>query len=259
LPLDGRSDLYSLGVVLVEMLSGSNPFRGKDYGTTVVNQLQMAAPRLPAGQQHWQPIVDRLLAKHPQDRYADAAELLAAVGGEAGSALAVAEGVGADTDATSVRAVLPASGGQEPLWRNRRVQVGAGVLLLILMLVGWWAGREDPQVAEWLVKAGQRLENDQLNSPAGDNAVFYYRLVLKRDADNRKAQKGLNLVAARYAELARTARDEQNFRMALEYVERGLAIRPDDADLLALDAEIREQVRANRKGLGKFLDGLFGQ
>ncbi len=66
--LDGRSDLYSLGVVLVEMLLGHNPFRGPDYAGTMINQLQMSPPALPAGLAPWQPIVDRLLAKQPAQR-----------------------------------------------------------------------------------------------------------------------------------------------------------------------------------------------
>lgn len=259
LPLDARSDLYSLGVVLLEMLLGRNPFRGKDYGTTVVNQLQLSPPRLPAAQQHWQKVVDRLLAKKPEDRYADAGALLADIE-PALSEASMLVGLGSETDATSVRPALVVAPGRVAAWRDRRIQTGAGVLLLLVALTGWWfSGERDAQLAGWLTQAEERLLHDQLNNPPGDNAVFYYRLVLKRDADNRHAIQGLSKVAARYAELARAARDEENFRQAQEYVARGLEVQPDDAGLLALGEEVRQQARARQNGVQKFLGDLLGR
>jgi tRNA A-37 threonylcarbamoyl transferase component Bud32 len=76
---DARGDLYSLGVVLFEMLSGCVPFTGKTLADILAAHRTMAAPRLPERLNVYQPIVDHLLAKDPKDRYASAAEFLDAL------------------------------------------------------------------------------------------------------------------------------------------------------------------------------------
>lgn len=274
--VDARSDLYSLGVVLLEMLSGSNPFRGSDYGSTVVNQLQLVPPRLPEATRHWQPVVDCLLSKDPGQRYASARALLDALSAAPAAASrqrrAPALPAAADGDDTVVSRPAFALAGL-PLWqsrisllfleklRQRRVQLALAALLLILVaLPAWQYWSQDAQVRAWLRQAEARLEQDQLSNPAGDNAVFYYQLVLQRDADNRSAQSGLGRVAARYAELAAEARDKAEFRQALEYADRGLEILPEDEVLLGLREEARAAARAQRKdGVSRFFNNLLGR
>ena len=78
---DARGDLYSLGVVLFEMLAGRVPFTGSNLTEIFAAHRGNAIPRLPDRLQVYQPIVDRLLAKNPQDRYADAAQFIAALDG----------------------------------------------------------------------------------------------------------------------------------------------------------------------------------
>ena len=74
---DGRGDLYSLGVVLFEMLAGRLPFVGNTLGEIFAGHRSGAVPRLPARVARYQPLIDRLLAKAPADRYATAASFLA--------------------------------------------------------------------------------------------------------------------------------------------------------------------------------------
>jgi serine/threonine-protein kinase PpkA len=76
---DARGDLYSLGVVFFEMLSGSLPFMGKTLADILTAHRSAPLPRLPEHLSAYQQILDRLLAKSPQDRYASAAEFLDAL------------------------------------------------------------------------------------------------------------------------------------------------------------------------------------
>ncbi|MDP9082179.1 MAG: protein kinase [Pseudomonadota bacterium] len=75
-PPDERGDLYSLGILLFEMLAGCVPFSGKTLTDILDGHRFRAVPRLPGSLARYQPIVDRLLAKSPSDRYASATTFL---------------------------------------------------------------------------------------------------------------------------------------------------------------------------------------
>jgi serine/threonine protein kinase/CheY-like chemotaxis protein len=77
--LDARSDLYSLGVVLFEMLSGEKPFRADNPMTVLYMHRNSPIPRLAPELAPLQPLIDRLLSKEAADRYADAATAARAI------------------------------------------------------------------------------------------------------------------------------------------------------------------------------------
>lgn len=73
---DARGDLYSLGVVMYEMLVGALPYVGKNLNEIFAAHRSAAVPRLPQRVLRYQPIIDRLLAKEPADRYSSVALFL---------------------------------------------------------------------------------------------------------------------------------------------------------------------------------------
>jgi serine/threonine protein kinase len=82
-PVDARSDLFSLGVVLYEALAGKRPFEGESVTETMMNiimqeatELSAVAPRVPAALVE---IVGRALQKKPERRYGSAGEMVDAL------------------------------------------------------------------------------------------------------------------------------------------------------------------------------------
>jgi len=71
-PLDARSDLYSLGIILFEMLTREKPYRAENPMAIVYKHRKEPVPRLPAKFAPVQPVLEKLLAKLPADRFADA-------------------------------------------------------------------------------------------------------------------------------------------------------------------------------------------
>jgi serine/threonine-protein kinase PpkA len=59
------------------MLTGQKPFNGDTALAVIIAHRTAPVPRLPAALAVFQPVVDRLLAKAPADRFASVAELLA--------------------------------------------------------------------------------------------------------------------------------------------------------------------------------------
>jgi serine/threonine protein kinase len=78
-PVDGRSDLYSLGVIFYEMLTAKRFYESANSADVVNMHLNAPIPRLPAHLSAHQPVLDRLLAKRPQHRFQSARELCAQI------------------------------------------------------------------------------------------------------------------------------------------------------------------------------------
>lgn len=74
--VDLRSDLYSAGVVLYQMLTGTTPFGDATVAAMLEAHLSAPIPRLPRSSAALQPLVDGLLAKEPNQRFQSAADVL---------------------------------------------------------------------------------------------------------------------------------------------------------------------------------------
>jgi serine/threonine-protein kinase PpkA len=229
------SDLYSLGVVLFEMLSGRKPFTGPDALAVAMQHLNNPVPDLPPEQARFQPVINRLLAKLPADRYASAEALIDDLGELDDAVQPVSarsrprSGMDRRRGKGGARASAPAvkSRARTPRWSI--LAGGVGVVTAAAGIAAWLALSEptphplerseqggadaDPvpdngsrmsqetaaRVERLLAVARAHKAIGRLREPIGSNAYEAYGMVLELDPDNAEATEALREIEAQTA------------------------------------------------------------
>jgi len=136
--IDGRADIYSLGIILYEMLVGEKPFKGESAVDTIFKHLNEPPPALPEELIRLQYFLDKMLAKMPSGRFSDMGELLDEVRAlQARGFDDIADRVVRSTDTTLMlektwikNAVKKKSSGFKKLLRTASLAAGLGAMAL---------------------------------------------------------------------------------------------------------------------------------
>ncbi|QDH69500.1 bifunctional serine/threonine-protein kinase/formylglycine-generating enzyme family protein [Marilutibacter alkalisoli] len=255
--VDGRADLYSLAVLVWEMLTGELPYRAADALSMAVMHAQNPVPKLPLGLRHWQRFMNRALAKAPSARFQNVAQMRTAI-----------ERIQERRSWPGQSALRQAI---SPLARRAGLLVSLAIATAFLGLLAWWmAGRDggglfanepgpteaaatiDPtlsmlrplpeaplQVA--LDNARQQIDRRNLTAPAGDNALASVLDAARIDTDNANVHALVGeLSQALSGELLASLRAAR-FDRAREY-QQHLATLSDETGLVDPELE-KERIR----------------
>ncbi len=77
--VDGRTDIYSLGVIFYETLTGERPYEGESAIKIIMQHLQSPLPKLPQKLSRFQPLLNSMMAKDRDKRLSNATELVTKV------------------------------------------------------------------------------------------------------------------------------------------------------------------------------------
>ena len=208
-PVDARSDIYALGVLFYEMLTGEKMYSGGDTFAISYAHVYESIPELPTPLARYQPLLNRMVAKNPDDRFQSASELTRALDEiHASAAPTPSDDTGSTvvidpaTDNTDSRPraskspdTPPPARRRSPLvWGSLGVAIVAATLAVVLSLRDSGSDGEPVLSMEVVTLIRDRLAAAEAMVRMGkyQDAENVYALVLSEyDCGNKEARNGL--------------------------------------------------------------------
>ena len=218
--VDARSDLYSFGVLFYEMLTGNAPYAAEDSFALAMMHVTAPPPELPSALRRFQPVINKLLDKDPNQRFQTGQEFIAAL----------------DHPETLAPAPL------EITHLTRPTLVPSGPTPQPARRLGWKTGALAAALAGLALAGGGYFYWFQEPAPPKPPVVMTPPVTPSTvdAAAQRRAEAAQLLAQARQQQQAGAL---ENSRVLIE---QALQLAPDHAELLALREEISRQLDAAR-------------
>ena len=271
--IDGRTDIYSMGCIFYEMLTGNKPYKANNVLDIIIQHKQSPIPKLPAEYKDYQPLLNKMMAKDPKDRFETAAIMNSYIENQ----------INKRTETLSYGLTIDSDSKEEKEKHRRK---NFSILIILLIISGVFYGSlnyleiriksqdvkidevtietaltdstpipvdhsvepssndmenktETIEVSEEIINAllwlgKQSLEEYRLTYPPKDNAHYYFSRLLESDPNSKAARLGLLNIADRYAVLAEQSLVNNEFDKTEAYVNIGLKIDPTNERLLQI-------------------------
>ncbi len=272
--IDGRADIYSLGCLFYEMLTGNKPYVSATIFDVIIKHKQAPIPVFEEGLTEFQPLLDKMMAKNRDERFNDAAEMVQSI-----KKLQKTRKASAMITDFDIAGTMPSDA-----TKQKKTQT-MNILLLLMITSGGILGtlqyaqskmnntsqrienvptsidlpdniepsivddsaqpmssstatapvKVSDDVVQALHWLGKKsLEEYRLTFPAEDNAYYYYSRLLEADPTDKVAAAGLLNIADRYAYLAERSVLDNDYDKAQAYINIGLKFNSNHAALIKL-------------------------
>ena len=271
--VDARADLYSLGVLFHELLTGNVPYTAEDSFALAMMHVTAPIPELPAELTRFQPLLNKLMDKNPDQRFQTGQDIIAALdaletpSGLTGTRESLAPDIGHPAPPASrlgrkiaiplAAALVGAAVAGGYLFLNRPAPAPPAAPPLALSpparppepspadLAAQRKAQADQLLAEAirhqqtgaLADSMSRIEQGLQLAPDHPVLLALRDQVNRLIADEDRARQA-RLQAEQFLEQAQRARQEGALDMGLVHIEQGLQALPDHAALLALKQDL---------------------
>jgi serine/threonine-protein kinase PpkA len=272
--IDGRSDIYSLGCIFFEMLTGEKPYKADTVFDVVMQHKNSPVPELPGDLKIYQTLLARMMAKNRHERFESAGamiEFMRNLVNEQKTAITYdfssMINTGDKKNSKTIKILLIMLVVSAIFFGSLQyvdIRLKSGAVNLSEITIETTLGEQteiipstnnitagnstlSEPVSDDVINAltwlgNQSLEEFRLTYPPKDNAYYYFTRLLQLNPDNPVARKGMLEIADRYAVLAERSLANNEYAKTEAYIQLGLKINPRNQTLLSLK-RLNEQTR----------------
>ncbi|MGI9292822.1 MAG: protein kinase domain-containing protein, partial [Pseudomonadales bacterium] len=253
--IDGRSDLYSVAVIVFQILTGKPPYNGDTSLSIAIKHISEPIPSMPEPLKEVQPFLDKGMAKDRGQRFASGAELIA----ELKRCLARIKPDDLDATKTMILSNLAAAASTAVISSRNSEHSGArshhtggrtitieipqitpkigmtAGLLVLLVVAAWWLmpGRlslADKARIDMLLNAARAdINAGHYYQPEGDNALQKYRQALAIAPDHPATNEALQYLGGLLLQKSEDAEKNSDWDSATAMAEQALLLIPDSS------------------------------